>query len=649
MKTIKVFVASSEELENERKEIIVLFDFLNDIFEKRGFRLKYSGWEKIDESMGRERKQQEYNNEIKTCDICLVLYWTKVGDYTNEELETAYNELKEGNKPYKLYIYFKEIGELTPEVQAFKASFEKQYGHFYGKFENIDALKLRFLLQLEKYQNSGAIKVEDSVVKVDGYAVANFENVSFVANNERYKELKESIEDIKEDIALYEEKYKEISSEATKKKLDKKRMELHRLNEELAKHEQAIFDTAVRMAQYEGKCVSARMQHAIELFEAGKISEANILLGDVKGNADASLAEYRKAMRLLNVNKENILTSIDELLLSASIMPVDTAFEPDERIELTDSLYEKAIDIAHECGVDKEKCSDILKDYYRFLERYAKYEKAMAVAQECLLLDKHSFGERSKEVAQGYNNIGIIYNHQRNYLQALDSYHSSLEIRLEVLGDKHPDVAKNYNNIGVAYYNQGEYDLAMVNYQKSLEICLDAFGECYPDVASTYNNMGVVCCCQNRLEEALGYYDKAREIYLQTSGELDPDIAQCLNNIGNVYFEQKKYQEALEMYEKALDIRLRAFGTRHFLVSTSYQNLALVCRKLGDYPRALENYNNSYEVLLDIFGENDSRTLAAIENIANTYLKLGDIGHAMESINKGAAAGSEKCINWLKS
>ena len=165
MKTIKVFVASSEELENERKEIIVLFDFLNDIFEKRGFRLKYSGWEKIDESMGRERKQQEYNNEIKTCDICLVLYWTKVGDYTNEELETAYNELKEGNKPYKLYIYFKEIGELTPVVHAFKESFEKQYGHFYGKFENIDALKLRFLLQLEKYQNSGAIKVEDSVVK----------------------------------------------------------------------------------------------------------------------------------------------------------------------------------------------------------------------------------------------------------------------------------------------------------------------------------------------------------------------------------------------------------------------------------------------------------------------------------------------------
>ena len=33
--------------------------------------------------------------------MCLVLYWTKLGEYTGEELTTAYNELKEGRNPRK--------------------------------------------------------------------------------------------------------------------------------------------------------------------------------------------------------------------------------------------------------------------------------------------------------------------------------------------------------------------------------------------------------------------------------------------------------------------------------------------------------------------------------------------------------------------
>ena len=111
MKTIKIFVASSEEMREERLELADFFSHLNRIFKCRGFELEISKWEYLDESMGPAHKQQEYNEEIKTCDLCLVLYWTRLGSYTVEELTTAYNELKAGRKPYKLYVYFKEPGE----------------------------------------------------------------------------------------------------------------------------------------------------------------------------------------------------------------------------------------------------------------------------------------------------------------------------------------------------------------------------------------------------------------------------------------------------------------------------------------------------------------------------------------------------------
>ena len=174
MKTIKVFVASSEELCEERKELSDLFAHLNRVFKCRGIELEISKWEFLDESMGPLRKQEEYNREIKTCDMCLVLYWTKIGDYTSEELQTAYNELLAGRKPYKLYIYFKEVGEIGKDVVDFKASFEKRYGHFYCKYENIDTLftvRFRNDIDIRRRISAKGFPIAANVVRAFGCRV----------------------------------------------------------------------------------------------------------------------------------------------------------------------------------------------------------------------------------------------------------------------------------------------------------------------------------------------------------------------------------------------------------------------------------------------------------------------------------------------
>lgn len=84
MKTIKVFLASSIELIEERKEFGFLFCHLNRIYRPRGIYLELVPWEYLDSSMGPLHKQQEYNKELDTCELCLVLFWTKFGDYTCE-------------------------------------------------------------------------------------------------------------------------------------------------------------------------------------------------------------------------------------------------------------------------------------------------------------------------------------------------------------------------------------------------------------------------------------------------------------------------------------------------------------------------------------------------------------------------------------
>ena len=94
-----------------------------------------------------------------------MLYWTKFGEYTEEELNTAYEGLKAGENPRKLYIYFKETpDEITPELKEFKSRFATQYGHFYCKFENVDTMRLNFVLQFEQYQST--LPGHDELVKI---------------------------------------------------------------------------------------------------------------------------------------------------------------------------------------------------------------------------------------------------------------------------------------------------------------------------------------------------------------------------------------------------------------------------------------------------------------------------------------------------
>ncbi|CAF4280173.1 unnamed protein product, partial [Rotaria sordida] len=60
------------------------------------------------------------------------------------------------------------------------------------------------------------------------------------------------------------------------------------------------------------------------------------------------------------------------------------------------------------------------------------------------------------DLAQSYNNIGLVYYNMGEYSKALSSHERSLEIKKIALPPNHPDLAKSYNNIGMVYDNMGE-------------------------------------------------------------------------------------------------------------------------------------------------------------------------------------------------
>jgi hypothetical protein len=156
MKIIKIFLASSSELESERKEFEIFINRENKELIYKNIFIELIVWEDFIDAMSLTRLQNEYNNEIKKSDIFISLFFTKVGIFTAEEFKNAYDQFIKSGKPL-VYTYFKdEPIDMTRTTQSeinTRFDFEKiltNLGHFPTKYKNIDDLKYQFKKQLEK-------------------------------------------------------------------------------------------------------------------------------------------------------------------------------------------------------------------------------------------------------------------------------------------------------------------------------------------------------------------------------------------------------------------------------------------------------------------------------------------------------------------
>ena len=154
-RTIKIFLASSSELKDDRDAFDLYFRQQNDQLRKQGIYLKIVRWENFLDAMSETRLQDEYNREVKACDIFVSLFFTKTGKYTEEEFDTAHKQFLDTGKPL-IYTFFKnapqnmgDIGDKIISLLQFKKKLA-DLGHFYTSYDDINHLKLQFNEQLQR-------------------------------------------------------------------------------------------------------------------------------------------------------------------------------------------------------------------------------------------------------------------------------------------------------------------------------------------------------------------------------------------------------------------------------------------------------------------------------------------------------------------
>jgi hypothetical protein len=156
----KIFLASSSELAEDRREFEIFIGRKNKLLISKGLFLELVMWEDFLDTVSRTRLQDEYNRAIRECDLFIMLFFTKVGQYTEEEFETAFGQFQSTNKPF-IFTYFKDVAIATGNADKSLEAFMKKLdtlGHFYTRYKSIDGLTFHFDQQLDKLMANGFIE-----------------------------------------------------------------------------------------------------------------------------------------------------------------------------------------------------------------------------------------------------------------------------------------------------------------------------------------------------------------------------------------------------------------------------------------------------------------------------------------------------------
>lgn len=163
MGKIKVFLASSSELKEERDSFARFIRQINEVMKLQNTELEAEQWEFKEKAIQGCRLQDMYNKTLANCEICFVLFWKRCGIYTQEELTFAYNKFLEGQNPKKIYVFFKQYDENnTPEIlKNFRKDFPKKFNeNFAFDYSSIGDLWYLSFLEISRYLSSDVTQLK---------------------------------------------------------------------------------------------------------------------------------------------------------------------------------------------------------------------------------------------------------------------------------------------------------------------------------------------------------------------------------------------------------------------------------------------------------------------------------------------------------
>lgn len=646
IRDINVVVAGLKELDEDKLEFTDIMACLNEALIKTGIRLRRV---KCSDRMA------EFKKQISDCDMCLNVYWQKLSECAKDNLDYAYTSLKAGNNPKHLYIFFKETDKDISDkaLSEFKASFEKEYGHFYCKYSNVDTLNLNFLLQLLTIGGQDIkenTKVGDGMVSFGGITIADLDRIPFSAFNKEYQRLKKAYKDICNRLAekLKEQKNNPNNEQRIKeiKELDKKKSDCQ---EEFNKYQEYLFETALCFSKHSFELESEKLSQARELFEKGDLEGANDLLNleNLNNNSQGIRNNYKNRQKLNEKDEQIIEKILEEQLTKATIVLADSRLKLEDRIDESCRAYQNAIInaeflleanvwLAKQLQLDKisiSKTPKVIKSKRKLAEinwstALLLYQKGKGIESLGYYLNaKNTYKEIVNIEASPddsilalsliCNDLGVIYRNNKKYDESLKEYK---EARTHI---------NNYQR----YHNSHKSELDIGNDFLFIQAC-----KCLVNIhiAELQTIRGKSLQARILYKKAIHVADKLvvinHEAYGLRAAQAHRSFADAVQNKKNT---KRQNWRAMEEYEHALNILSQVDqDTLPIVEEIAYimRNYAALLKKEKRYSLAIDKYADAIQIIKNLKDALPTRYIQEYIKVLYNYSDI--IGHIEETHEK---------------
>lgn len=241
------------------------------------------------------------------------------------------------------------------------------------------------------------------------------------------------------------------------------------------------------------------------------------------------------------------------------------------------------------------------------------FKEAQKSYEDALAKSKVIYGNKDARTAIILNNLSILCETRKNFIEAIKYGEQALAIRREIAkGQDDPNVAETLVNLGNARTglgrkkndetSQGYFLEAKKNYQEALAMAIKIFGTTHRLVGEDWSSLGYVEHIMGNYEIALQHYYKnlhilrnflKKERGFEFQGD-ESDLALPFNNIGEAWLDwgkkedenntpqaNKYYQIAYRYLKKAYEIGATTYGLKDKNVKDNKKLLLAVSQKLG--------------------------------------------------------------------
>jgi len=188
------------------------------------------------------------------------------------------------------------------------------------------------------------------------------------------------------------------------------------------------------------------------------------------------------------------------------------------------SWVPKALDAAHHASELNNQIAPVHATLGLIYQGQGKYDDAVKEFQRALELDATSDA--------AYRGLASSYEALGKNADAESAYRQAIEMRKDYWG--------GYSALGAFYAKTARYDDAAAQFRRVIELA--------PENVRGYTNLGAIYVLQGKLPLA--------EETLQKSLTIEPNY-RAYANLATMYFEQGRYSESAAMFEKALQLNDR--------------------------------------------------------------------------------------------